>query len=135
MGDDITNRPPEAGEGAGEDGDDRRREARARIPLLIQFRFDTFDDFVAEYARDISPSGMLIRTDDPRPVGTMIYLQFALRDGSKIIEALGQVVRLQAPGSGVPAGMGIEFVHYDEESREVIGRLVAQAIADAEGAG
>src|SRR4051812_6245198 len=91
-------------------GDEKRKAPRAELHILVQFRFATFEDFLAEYSIDISVSGMFLRTDPPRPEGSMIYLQFALRDGSKLIEGLGKVVRVNPAGGDKPAGMGVEFV-------------------------
>ncbi|MFW5878661.1 MAG: PilZ domain-containing protein, partial [Myxococcota bacterium] len=80
-------------------GEDKRRFPRAPLSLLVQYRFDSFDDFLSEYSADISCGGMFIRTEDPRPVGSMIYLQFALKDGSKLIEGLGRVVHVNDSGA------------------------------------
>ena len=108
---------------------EKRRAPRADLHILVQFRCTSFDEFLAEYATDISTGGMFLRTDQPRPEGQMIYLQFALRDGSKLIEGLGKVVRVNPPGGDRPAGMGVEFVNVDEDSRALIEDIVAQKLA------
>ena len=59
-------------------GENRRRHERVPLTLLVQYRFNSFEDFLAEYSADISAGGMFIRTDDPREEGAMIYLQFWL---------------------------------------------------------
>jgi molecular chaperone DnaK len=101
--------------------DNRRRHPRTTLSLLVQFRFNTFEDFLAEYSVNISPGGMFIRTTEPREEGSMIYLQFSLKDGSKLIEGMGRVVRVNPPNDpNKVAGMGIEFVNFDEESMELI---------------
>jgi type IV pilus assembly protein PilZ len=109
------------------DNTDRRRYPRVPLSLLIQYRFDTLEDFLSEYSTDISMGGMFIRTEQPRDEGTLVYLQFYLRDGAKLIEGLGRVVRVNpvdfAGGEGI-AGMGIEFVNFDEESMELISQIV-----------
>jgi molecular chaperone DnaK len=102
-------------------GDNRRKHPRTPLSLLVQFRFNTFEDFLAEYSMDISPGGMFIRTNEPREEGSMIYLQFSLKDGSKLIEGLGRVVRVNPPGDkNREPGMGVEFVNFDEESSALI---------------
>jgi uncharacterized protein (TIGR02266 family) len=111
-------------------GDRQRRHPRAKVQLLIQFRFDTFEDFVAEYSTDLSVGGMFLRTEKPREEGSFVYLQFALRDGSRIIEGLGKVVHVIPPGvPGRIAGMGIEFVNFDAESTATIEEIVARRLA------
>ncbi len=101
--------------------ENRRKHERLPLELLVQFRFNSFEDFLAEYSLDISPGGMFIRTERPREMGSMIYLQFQLRDGHKLIEGLGRVCWVNEPGSKdrIP-GMGIEFVNFDEESMSLI---------------
>jgi molecular chaperone DnaK len=124
--------PNEESEESSEDGADRRKYPRAPLQLLIQYRFDTLDDFLTEYAVDVSIGGMFIRTKQPKEEGSMVYLQFALRDGVKIFEGLGKVVRVNPPDeSGRIPGMGIEFVHLDEESKEIIDDIVARNLEAA----
>jgi molecular chaperone DnaK len=96
----------------------------------VQFRFDTFEEFLAEYSLNISPGGIFIRTQNPREEGAIIYLQFALRDGSTLIEGMGRVVRVNFPGETKrPAGMGIEFTNFDDESMALIAEICAQRTA------
>ena len=119
---------PDPEQGApSKEGSPQRRYPRAPLHLLIQYRFDTFDDFLTEYAVDVSIGGMFIRTQQPKEKGSMVYLQFALRDGVKIFEGLGRVVRVNPPDQSerIP-GMGIEFVHLDEESKQIIEGIVAR---------
>ena len=68
--------------------DDRRKHSRTPLSLLVQFRFNTFEDFLADYSVNISPGGMFIRTDEPQEEGSIIYLQFSLKDGSRLIEGV-----------------------------------------------
>jgi molecular chaperone DnaK len=104
--------------------DNRRKHTRTPLSLLVQFRSESFDDFLAEYALDLSPGGMFIRTQEPRELGAMVYLQFSLKDGSKLIEGLGKVVRVIPPSGGnQEAGMGVEFVNFDEESMALINEI------------
>jgi uncharacterized protein (TIGR02266 family) len=111
-------------------GSNRRRFARIRLQLLVQFRFDSLDDFAAEYASDLSAGGIFLKTDQPREQGTFVFLQFSLRDGSRIIEGLGRVVRVVPPGvPGRTAGMGIEFVNLDADSTAVLEEIVARRLA------
>lgn len=108
-------------------GEDRRRYERVPLSLLIQYRFDTLDDFLAEYSTNISIGGMFIRAEQPRDLDSLIYLQFYLRDGAKLIEGLGRVVRLTEPDPEADAmvyGMGIEFVNFDDESMRLIQQIV-----------
>lgn len=106
--------------------EDRRRHPRTALSLLVQYRFNTFEEFLAEYALNISPGGMFIRTDEPHEQGSIIYLQFSLRDGSRLIEGMGRVVRVNPPGeAGRVAGMGVEFMSFDDDSMALIHEICA----------
>jgi uncharacterized protein (TIGR02266 family) len=112
--------------------DNRRKHARTPLSLLVQFRFNTFEDFLADYSVNISPGGMFIRTDEPQEEGSIVYLQFSLKDGSRLIEGMGKVVRCNPPGeSGRIPGMGIEFLNFDEESMALIQEICATREANA----
>ena len=117
-----------------DEGADRRKYPRVPLSLLIQYRFDTLEDFLSEYSTNISIGGMFIRTDKPKDEGTLVYLQFYLRDGAKLIEGLGRVVRVNSsdlPDGAAAEGMGIEFVNFDEESMELIRQIVERNTAAA----
>ena len=103
---------------------DRRRYPRIPINMLIQYRFDTFEAFVVEYIQDISEGGILIR--DPeivRPLGSTVHLQFVLRDGTRLIEGLSRVVRIQEEPN---RAMALEFIDFDDASKALIRRLTME---------
>jgi molecular chaperone DnaK len=113
-------------------GADRRRHDRTPLSLLVQFRFSTFEEFLAEYAVNLSPGGLFIRTEEPRAQGEVIYVQFSLKDGSRLIEGMGRVVRVNPPGvPGRPAGMGVEFLNLDPESQALVDAICAARHARA----
>jgi molecular chaperone DnaK len=107
--------------------DKPRKHARTPLSVLVQYRFDTLDEFLAEYSVDISPGGMFIKTNDPKPLGAVLFLQFSLKDGSSFIEGLAKVVHVTPPPgtAGRPPGMGVEFVSVDDESLALIHRICA----------
>ena len=119
---------PEAEESA----DNRRRFPRASLQLLIQYRFETFEEFLAEYSTDISVGGMFIKTQKPHDEGSFVYLQFSLKDGSRLIEGLGKVVRVNpADDPQTVPGMGVEFVNFDPDSMALIEEIVAHRLSPA----
>ncbi len=102
---------------------ERRVHPRVELNVLVQYRFDSFEDFSAEYAEDLSMGGMFISTDDTREVGTHIYLQFTLQGGRRLVEALGRVARV-IPGED--GGMGIEFVNLDDDSKALLAKIISE---------
>ncbi|MBI5529835.1 MAG: TIGR02266 family protein [Deltaproteobacteria bacterium] len=115
----------------------RRRYPRAPLSLLVQFRFNSVQEFLSEYATNMSMGGMFIRTTDPREIGTLVYFQFTLKDGSKLIEGLGRVTWVSRydpedkSGQNFP-GMGLEFVNIDEDSTSLIEQIVTQNLKKAD---
>ena len=110
---------------------DRRRFDRAHLNMLVQFRLGDMEEFLRDYAVNISSGGMFIRTRAPHAEGSMIYLQFRLRDGHKLIEGLGKVVHVNPPSHAVP-GMGVEFVNLDSDSKKLIKEIVKGRMEDIE---
>jgi type IV pilus assembly protein PilZ len=92
--------------------------------MLVQFRLKDYDQFLSDYSHDLSVGGIFIRTDDPKPEGSMLYFQFTTRDDGAVIEGLGRVVRVVEATDDQPAGMGLEFVNVEEPSASRIKDIV-----------
>src|SRR2546427_155610 len=104
---------------------ERRQHLRVQLNMLVQFRLHDLAEFMREWASNISAGGMFIGTREPHPTGSMIYLQFGLSDGSKLIEGLGKVVHVNPPDHAVP-GMGVEFVNLDRGSKALIDQIIEE---------
>lgn len=111
--------------------DEKRRHPRLTLKMLVQVRLDSLDEFLREYAANISMGGMFIRSVEPHPEGSMIYLQFTLADGEKLIEGLAQVIHVNPPDHPAP-GMGVEFVNLEENSRALIEKILRERAAELE---
>lgn len=101
--------------------------------MLVQFRLQSYEQFLTDYACDVSVGGMFLRTREPKPKGTMLYFQFTTRDDGALIEGLGRVVRVVEKDGGeeAPAGMGIEFVNVEEPSMTLIRDIVERRFSKA----
>ena len=110
---------------------DSRQPTRRRDPRVVVNReFATIEEFISEYASDISRSGVFIRSDDPLPVGTKVDLRFTvIIDDFETIEGIGEVIRTVPPGGPTPSGMGVAFLELTERSRTLLDRLVPAADA------
>ena len=105
----------------------KRKHVRTPLSILVQYRFSTFEDWEYEYTTDLSPGGVFLRTANPRELGSGIYLQFSPRDGSRLIEGMGKVVRVTpAAQKGAAGGMGVEFTDFDEPSLAFVRALCEQ---------
>jgi uncharacterized protein (TIGR02266 family) len=110
----------------------QRRYPRTPLSTLVQYRFNSLEEFIAEYSSNVSPGGIFVCAEDLPEVGAAVYLQFSLADGSRLIEGLGRVARIVEPGGKSPAGFGVEFVDFDEESLQLIHKL-CQSKLEAKG--
>ena len=95
-------------------GIERRRFPRAELRLLVQYRFETLEEFMQRFATNISRGGIFLETADLHDEGEVVFLRFALADGMPLIEAMARVVRV------TPHGMGLEFLNMDDDSRALI---------------
>ncbi len=86
--------------------------------------FASTDEFILEYALNVSLGGCFIKTTDVLPVGTEVYLKFSvILDDFETIEGQGKVVRVVEPGGSDAPGVGVVFTSLTEKSREVLVRL------------
>jgi len=100
--------------------------------MLVQFRLKSYEQFLADYAHDLSISGIFIRTEEPKPEGSLLYFQFTTRNDGSLIEGLGRVVRIVPAKDEEPGGMGIEFVNVEEPSATLIREIVKKRVEKAE---
>jgi uncharacterized protein (TIGR02266 family) len=90
----------------------------------INHEFSSVEEFIREYAMNLSLGGCFIRTNDVVPVGTEVALRFTvILDDFETIEGEGEVVRLVEPGGAEPAGVGVVFTSLTDDSRNVLARF------------
>lgn len=117
-----TNDSDDATSGANPDSGSRRRHARVNLPLLVQYRFGALEEPRIDYTLNVSQSGLFILTDDAHPVGTGVFVQLTTRDGAHFLQGEGKVVR------AADGGYAIELTGFDDDARQILDRLVIEAI-------
>ena len=108
----------------------QRQYHRARIPLLVQYRFSPQEPYTTDYSADLSRGGMFIRTDKPDPIGTLMDLQFISRDGDRVIQGRGRIVRISEDAEN--PGQAIEFIGFSENDMNYLTKLVKQRLSEVE---
>ena len=97
-----------------------------RVPLDVEVRFedDTTRSVVA-HAGNISLTGVFIRTQKPRPAGTLLQLELKLSDDF-LFEAVGEVIwsRPKDESEERPAGMGVLFARFDRDGGEILSLFI-----------
>jgi uncharacterized protein (TIGR02266 family) len=103
-----------------------------RVPVDSQvvLKFDHFGGFFIDYAANLSLKGIFIKTDDPKPAGSIFIFEIWLGDERRLVHGIGEVVWVRRGEEGInrPAGMGIRYLKLDEESRQVIHRVVEEQL-------
>ena len=100
------------------------RRAFPRHTARFAVRFATVQDFVLEYAANISAGGVFVQTETPLPLKTIVRVEMELPGGSEMVPARGVVVHRVTPeegrARGTLAGMGVQFMDADDKFRERI---------------
>jgi uncharacterized protein (TIGR02266 family) len=113
--------------------DPRRTFPRYNAHFAV--RFATVQDFVLEYAANISAGGVFVHTENPPPLKTVVQVQMELPGGGAAVPARGMVVhrvsKEDAAQRGTLPGVGVQFMDADDEFRSRIDAAIAH-ILDAD---
>ena len=114
---------------------EEKKDQRVKAPVLrAKYKSRTLDEFIEKYSRDISRSGMWIKSPKPPALGTLLKVEILLEDSSPVISAVGRVVKRREEseaGPDNPAGMGIRFLKLEDASQGTIDRIIALKGEDA----
>jgi type IV pilus assembly protein PilZ len=106
--------------------------SRQRVPLSrrVSLKFKEFRGFITEYSSNISLGGMFIRSEAPKPPGTVFDFELGLTDDFTLVQGIATVVwvRHHSSGDHKPAGMGIRFLDLSPQSRELIQKVVEEHV-------
>ena len=114
-----------------QNSNDRRKDPRASTSFRVQF--ETFDQLVMAYTKNISKGGMFIKTDHLLPVNAVVRLVFALPGGNEEVSCIARVVRTISPPPEQPGkkrGIAVEFMDVSQESLARIEAYIAEAVAE-----
>jgi uncharacterized protein (TIGR02266 family) len=99
-----------------------------RIPTQFAVRFATVQDFVLEYAANISAGGVFVHSNDPPPLNTVVKVEMELPGGGPPVPARGLVVHRVTPeeaqAKSTLPGMGVQFMDADDEFRSRIDQAI-----------
>ncbi|QRN98694.1 TIGR02266 family protein [Archangium violaceum] len=104
---------------------DRRTTDRKAVGLLVKLKHTDISSFVEEFAVNISPGGMFIRSREPQPVGTPVKFEVRIAEGVRVMRGAA-VVRWVRPPEDLsgPPGMGIQFTELDPASQALVDRML-----------
>ncbi|GHG95052.1 hypothetical protein GCM10012319_58600 [Comamonas sp. KCTC 72670] len=103
----------------------RRTTDRKAVGLLVKLKHETVGSFAEEFATNLSPGGMFIRSRTPQPVGTPVKFEVQIAGGVRVLRGTAMVrwVREVNDPAG-PPGMGLQFEELDTASRALVDMMV-----------
>jgi uncharacterized protein (TIGR02266 family) len=108
------------------------RRAFPRYNANFAVRFATVQDFVLEYAANISAGGVFVHTENPPPLKTIVQVEMELPGSSTAVPARGIVVhrvtKEDAKQRGTLPGVGVQFMDADDEFRKRIDAAIAHIL-------
>jgi uncharacterized protein (TIGR02266 family) len=103
---------------------ERRRFERVLVDLEVDYSQE--DTYLFAYIRDLSATGLFVRTSEPEPPGTRLNLRFTPPDGDPAgrIELEAEVIWVNKyrPGrsDSISPGMGMRFVELSDDDRDTL---------------
>ncbi|GEN07028.1 Myxococcus xanthus paralogous domain TIGR02266 [Myxococcus fulvus] len=110
----------------------RRTTDRKAVGLLVKLKHESVGSFAEEFATNLSPGGMFIRSRTPQPVGTPVKFEVQIAGGVRVLRGTADVrwVREVGDPSG-PPGMGLQFHELDPASRALVDMMLLQRKPEA----
>lgn len=81
-------------------------------------------------SRNLSESGVLLRTAEPLPVGAVVEIDLDLPGESSPLRLAAEVVRHTLPSQERIRGMGLRFVELRDAQRQTLRRFVAERLPE-----
>ncbi|MBJ6763352.1 TIGR02266 family protein [Myxococcaceae bacterium JPH2] len=99
----------------------RRTTDRKAVGLLVRLKHESVGSFAEEFATNLSPGGMFIRSRTPQPVNTPVRFEVQIAGGVRVLQGTATVrwVREVNDPAG-PPGMGLQFEELDTASRALV---------------
>ncbi len=98
---------------------DERKEERFSAALKITY--NSYNEFITEYTKDVSNGGMLINTKRYHEINDIVDLSLTIPGLDTPIKIRGEVVRVRIHNvKDEDAGIGIKFIDIDSESRKAL---------------
>jgi len=122
--------PPAAAQPAPASSDEEAKNQRTfpRHRARFVVRFENVEEFVLQYAANISAGGVFVATEFPPAMDAIVTVALELPGQEGALSTRGQVVHRvtpeQAAASGVDAGAGVQFIDADDAFRTGLDRAI-----------
>jgi curved DNA-binding protein CbpA len=115
---------------------DARDHTRHPFSKPVRLQCRSWEHLITLNARNLSRSGIFVKTASPLEVGATVEVQLGLPDG-RTLSLPSEVARVVAPERAdprEPAGMALRFLPMNDELRRVFDEALAAAAAQTEAA-
>jgi type IV pilus assembly protein PilZ len=95
--------------------------AEERFSATLKVSYDSYNEFITEYTKDVSKGGIFINTKRHHEVNEIVDLSLVVPGIDKPLVIKGEVIHIKI--QNVPdedAGVGIKFIEIDPESRKAL---------------
>lgn len=98
--------------------------------MLVDLEVETGNEenYLFAYIRDISATGLFVRTTSPEPPGTRVNVRFSPSESAGVLELEGEVIWINpyrpSCRDNLHPGMGIRFVGLTDDMRERLTAIV-----------
>ncbi|HEX8703563.1 MAG TPA: TIGR02266 family protein [Myxococcaceae bacterium] len=93
--------------------------------LLVKLKHSDVGSFAEEFATNLSPGGMFIRSRSPQPVGTLVKFEVQIAGGVRVLRGTAVVRWVRdVPDAEGPPGMGLQFQDLDPVTQALIDRML-----------
>jgi molecular chaperone DnaK len=110
-----------------ETGASSQRRSWSRVPLRAKVRMEFADQryFLSEWAVNLSPGGMFVRSESPVTAGQRFAFEAALTPKGPRFSGLAEVlwVRREWDRAARPPGFAVQFIELQDVGRQAITRL------------
>jgi uncharacterized protein (TIGR02266 family) len=114
----------------------RRTTDRKAVGLLVKLKHSDVGSFIEEFATNLSPGGMFIRSRQPQPVGTPVKFEVQIAGGVRVLRGAAVVRWIRQPDDPAgPPGMGVQFTEVDGASQALIDVMLQRSKAQAAAGG
>ncbi|WP_370643927.1 TIGR02266 family protein [Myxococcus sp. RHSTA-1-4] len=91
----------------------------------MKLKHETVGSFAEEFATNLSPGGMFVRSRTPQPVGTPVKFEVQIAGGVRVLRGAAMVRWVREVGDPAgPPGMGLQFQELDEASRALVDMML-----------
>lgn len=105
---------------------EKRLYPRKRYKTRVIFEDEFGDGLFYLYSEDISMGGILLESNVPARMGSLLFLSFELPNFKRRIAATCEVVRKSSDPDGKSGAMGVRFVGLDDHAIDRLQNFLAQ---------